>query len=137
MKVNCQRNAGKSSGFAHIHQLAAGLALAAGLFTTGCATTHPAPPPTSKVQQSALTSSQALAKLEAGNARFVAGKPLHREWPQQRDSTAAGQYQFAHSQDVVGAAIWCLGVEFAAHQAQRVTFGGAGGPYVSAHHAAF
>ena len=95
MKVNCQRNAGKSSGFANIHQLAAGLALAAGLFTTGCATTHPAPPPTSKAAQSAIIPTQALAKLEAGNARFVAGQPLHRDWPQQRTATAAGQYPFA------------------------------------------
>ena len=70
------------------------LALAAALFA-GCATTHPAPPPTSKSQQSAITPAQALEKLEAGNARFAAGKSWHRDWPQQRAVTAGGQYPFA------------------------------------------
>ena len=75
-------------------QLAA-VALAVGLFATGCATTPHAPPPTSKTQQSAITPAQALKQLQSGNDRFVAGKPLHRDWSKQRALTAAGQYPFA------------------------------------------
>lgn len=95
MKMIFDHDTGKQQGFTNLNQLAAVLALAAGLFATGCTTTHHAPPPTSKVQQSALTPAQALEKLEAGNARFAAGQPLHRDWPQQRAATAAGQYPFA------------------------------------------
>lgn len=71
------------------------LALATAFFATGCTTTNHAPPPTSKTQQSAITPAAALKKLEAGNARFVAGQPQHRDWPQQRAATAAGQYPYA------------------------------------------
>jgi carbonic anhydrase len=95
MKIQSVANAVKPAGFIHNFQLASVLALAAGLFVTGCATTPHGPPPTSKVQQSAITPAQALEKLEAGNARFVAGKTLHRDWPQQRVATATGQYPFA------------------------------------------
>ncbi len=95
METNYNHNAGQHQGFSNMNQLTAALALAAGLFATGCATTHHAPPPTSKVQQSALTPSQAFEKLEAGNARFVAGQPLHRDWVAQREQTAAGQYPIA------------------------------------------
>ena len=95
MKMNCQYNTAKLSGYANFNQFAAALLLAAGLFATGCATAPHAPPPTSKVQQTALTPSQAFEKLEAGNARFVAGQPLHRDWAAQRAQTAAGQYPFA------------------------------------------
>ena len=65
------------------------------LFAAGCATTKISPPPTSKVEQSAITPTQALEKLEAGNARFVAGKLQARDWSQQRAQTAAAQYPFA------------------------------------------
>jgi carbonic anhydrase len=75
-------------------QLAA-VALAVGLFATGCATTPQAPPPSSKAQQAAITPAQALEQLQTGNERFVAGKLLHRDWPQQRALTAAGQYPVA------------------------------------------
>ncbi len=95
MKLNCNHDTGKLQGFSNHNQLAAVLALAAGLFATGCTTTHHAPPTISKVQQSAMTPAQALEKLEAGNARFVAGKLQARDWPQQRAQTAAAQYPFA------------------------------------------
>ena len=95
MKIQSVAKAVKPAGFIHNLQLAGVLALAAGLFVTGCATTPHAPAPTSKAQQSAIAPAQALEKLEAGNARFVAGKTLHRDWPQQRAATAAGQYPFA------------------------------------------
>jgi carbonic anhydrase len=48
-----------------------------------------------KASQTAMTSQQALAELKAGNARFVAGRPLHRNFPAQVRATAAGQYPFA------------------------------------------
>ena len=92
MKMNCNHETGKLQRFPYIHQLVAALALAAGLFVTGCATTHHAPPPTSKVQQSNITPTRALGKCEAGNARFVAGHPLHRNRVAQREQTASGQY---------------------------------------------
>lgn len=70
------------------------LALAA-VMATGCASVQHAAPPTAKAQQQAMTPAQAQKRLESGNARFVAGKPLHRDWPQQRAATAGGQYPFA------------------------------------------
>ena len=48
-----------------------------------------------KDSQSAMTPASALAELQAGNARFVAGKPLHRDFPAQVAATAGGQYPFA------------------------------------------
>jgi len=48
-----------------------------------------------KESQAAMTPAQALAELKAGNARFVAGKPLHRDFPAQVAATAGGQYPFA------------------------------------------
>ena len=92
MEIKHIANTGKPSGFVKPQLIA--IALVAGLIATGCATTQHAPPP-SKAQQSAITPPQALASLEAGNARFVAGKMQHRDWPQQRAQTAAGQYPFA------------------------------------------
>lgn len=71
------------------------LLLAAALLAAGCASTRQAPLPPSKAQQHALAPTQAVERLEAGNARFVAGKNLSRNWPQQRAATAAGQYPFA------------------------------------------
>ncbi len=84
-------NARKLQGFAKIQLLAS--VLVAGLFAGGCATPPPAPPLT-KTQQADISPAKALETLEAGNARFVAGKVLHRDWPQQRAATAAGQYPF-------------------------------------------
>ena len=68
--------------------------LVAGLIVTliiaaGCQSSHPhagvmpansvvsATTVQTKESQSAMTPQQALAELKAGNARFVAGKPLH------------------------------------------------------------
>jgi carbonic anhydrase len=48
-----------------------------------------------KSSQAEMTPQSALAELKAGNARFVAGKPLHRDLPAQVKATASGQYPFA------------------------------------------
>jgi carbonic anhydrase len=48
-----------------------------------------------KAAQSAMTPQQALAELRAGNDRFVAGKPLVRDFPGQVKAAASGQYPFA------------------------------------------
>lgn len=48
-----------------------------------------------KESQAAMTPQQALAELKAGNARFAAGKPLHRDFPAQVKATASSQYPFA------------------------------------------
>ena len=48
-------------------------------------------PPT-KEAQAAMTPQAALAELKAGNARFVAGHPLVRNFPADVKATAAGQY---------------------------------------------
>jgi carbonic anhydrase len=48
-----------------------------------------------KSSQAAMTPQSALAELQAGNARFVAGTPQHRNFPAQVQATAGGQYPFA------------------------------------------
>ncbi|MBX7206685.1 MAG: carbonic anhydrase [Verrucomicrobiaceae bacterium] len=48
-----------------------------------------------KQSQSATTPAQALQKLKDGNARFVAGRPSHRDHIRQVHDTAAGQHPFA------------------------------------------
>ena len=68
------------------------LILLAGLMVSGCATP---PRPITKIEQSSITPAQTLAKLKAGNARFVAGKSLSRDWPAQQVLTASGQYPYA------------------------------------------
>lgn len=88
MKIASAIPTGRPQGFGKL-QLAAALAVA--VFAAGCAT----PPPPTRAQSSAVTPAQALAKLEQGNARFAAGKSLHRDWPQQRAATADGQYPTA------------------------------------------
>ena len=84
---------GKLQGFDKLGLFA--VVLASGLLATGCATTHLALPPMTKMQQAEISPAAALEKLEAGNARFVAGKILHRDWQQQRATTSGGQYPFA------------------------------------------
>ncbi|HXI70159.1 MAG TPA: carbonic anhydrase family protein [Verrucomicrobiae bacterium] len=90
--------------------LFAGL-VAAVLFTAGCESSHPvccampgspcaamvaaASAVQTKESQAAMTPDQALAELRAGNARFVAGKSLVRDFPAQVKATASGQYPFA------------------------------------------
>jgi carbonic anhydrase len=48
-----------------------------------------------KASQAAMTPAAALEELKAGNARFVAGHPLARNFPADVKATAAGQYPFA------------------------------------------
>ena len=84
--------------------------LAAVLAVTGCKTSHhgccsmascgmgdaaAVAAVQTKESQAAMTPAQALAELKEGNARFVAGKPLHRDFPAQVVATAGGQYPFA------------------------------------------
>jgi carbonic anhydrase len=52
-------------------------------------------PVQTKESQAAMTPQQALTELKAGNARFVAGTPLHRDFPAEVQATASGQYPFA------------------------------------------
>ena len=61
---------------------------------TNCPAMAAAVPPT-KDSQAAMTPAAALAELKAGNARFVAGHPLHRDMPADVKATASGQYPFA------------------------------------------
>ncbi len=82
----------------------AGLAAAA-LIATGCQSSKmaccsmSAVAASSSVQtketQTAMTPQSALVELRVGNARFVAGQPLHRDFPSQVKATASGQYPFA------------------------------------------
>jgi len=80
--------------------LAATALFAAGCQSTGSSTTGSSPttvavsPPT-KETQAAMTPQQALAELKAGNARFVSGHPLARNFPADVKATASGQYPFA------------------------------------------
>lgn len=63
--------------------------------TTSAAYAIVAPPPPKKETQAAMTPQQALAQLRDGNARFVSGQSLVRNYPAQVKATAAGQYPFA------------------------------------------
>ena len=92
MKIASAIQTGKLQGFMTIPCVALALAT---LLTAGCATPQSAPPPTTQAQQQAITPALALAKLEAGNARFVAGKNQHHDWREQRVASAGGQFPFA------------------------------------------
>ena len=48
-----------------------------------------------KEKQQAITPQQALQNLKDGNNRFVSGKPLMRNMPEQTAITAKGQYPYA------------------------------------------
>ncbi|HTV41317.1 MAG TPA: carbonic anhydrase family protein [Candidatus Sulfotelmatobacter sp.] len=81
--------------------LTGGLLLAL-LFGPSCQTSNPAgsgqamfPPARTQEEQAAMTPQQALAELEAGNARFVAGRSQVRNLPAKVRATASGQYPFA------------------------------------------
>jgi carbonic anhydrase len=81
--------------------LTGGLFLAL-LFAPSCQTANSAgsgqgmfPPARTKEEQAAMTPQQALAELEAGNARFVAGRSQVRNLPAKVRATASGQYPFA------------------------------------------
>lgn len=72
-----------------------GLALAS-LIATGCKTSTTCKPAVqTKESQQAMTPTAALERLKAGNDRFVAGQPLHRDFVAERTATAKGQYPFA------------------------------------------
>ena len=72
------------------------------LFGPSCQTSNSAgrgermfPPARTKEEQAAMTPQQALAELEAGNARFVAGRSQVRNLPAKVRATASAQYPFA------------------------------------------
>src|SRR5689334_8634152 len=48
-----------------------------------------------KASQQAMTPDEALERLRAGNARFVAGQPLARDLQSEVRATAPGQYPYA------------------------------------------
>jgi carbonic anhydrase len=88
----------------HRLELLASLA-AMSLLAAGCQSMHPASesgtatvpptPPLSKDAQAAMTPKQALEELRAGNARFVAGHPLLRDYAADVKTSASGQYPLA------------------------------------------
>ncbi len=72
--------------------------LTATLLVAGCQSTRESVAmarPTSKELQAGMTPQSALAELKVGNARFVAGQPLHRNLPADVKASASGQYPFA------------------------------------------
>lgn len=86
--------------------LVAALFLAAGCQSSNQAATPPLvqqssedtsmyPPARTQERQAALSPQDALAKLRAGNARFVAGQSQVRNLPAKVRATAAGQYPFS------------------------------------------
>lgn len=95
MKINTMNPCQTSNSPTHWLGAAMPLLLAAGLLGTGCATPQRQALPTTKEQQSSITPAEALSRLKEGNARFQAGKPLPRNWSEQRESTAGGQFPFA------------------------------------------
>lgn len=104
MKTSTKMNNTRRSHFYKSlkHHLAIGLALAAaGLIVGGCQTVEnsgvsstSATPPT-KETQAAMTPDMALEELKMGNARFVSGHPVARNYPADIKATANGQYPFA------------------------------------------
>jgi len=49
----------------------------------------------SEADQVAMSPAEAFIRLQEGNARFLSGKRLERNWPAQVHETAHGQYPFA------------------------------------------
>ena len=74
-----------------------GFTLALFFLGTGCETARRASAPAAptRTEQAAITPAAALERLKAGNARYVAGRPLPRDWAKSRAETAAGQYPYA------------------------------------------
>jgi len=62
--------------------------------TLGTAQGATATPPT-QAAQAAISPAEVVARLAEGNARFVAGNPLPRDWVAERAKTAAAQYPLA------------------------------------------
>ena len=79
--------------------LAVALCLSTLTASVGAEESSAAAPSKSKVQtresQAAMTPSEALARLKAGNARFVANATKRRDWSVKVAATAAGQFPFA------------------------------------------
>ena len=75
----------------------AALLLALSLLTAGCQTGgHPsAVAPPTRTEQQASTPTQVRQRLADGNARYVAGTPLARDWATARTATAGGQFPYA------------------------------------------
>ena len=70
------------------------------LVFSGCSTSSHNDSPSgintqTRENQAAITPAQALALLEAGNERFVAGQMIHRDFPRQVKDSSGGQYPFA------------------------------------------
>jgi len=96
-----------SNRFSWLAVLAVALSIAAGCqsarnaccsscsMTAATCSMPPLASPPTKASQAAMTPQQALAELKAGNARFVAGHPLHRDFPADVKATASGQYPIA------------------------------------------
>lgn len=89
------RKATRPRGLARSLKATLPLLVAAGILGSGCASTQRLAHPTTQAEQAAISPAEALRRLEDGNARFVAGRPVHRDWGQQRAATAAAQYPFA------------------------------------------
>ena len=77
---------------------------AAGLALAGCSAPEPSAdsagdqefvPAQDAASQAAITPDAALTLLTDGNARFVAGTPVRRDYSEQIQATAAAQYPFA------------------------------------------
>lgn len=60
-----------------------------------CTTSSPNAGTMTQTTQKATTPGEALQKLKAGNARFVSGKRVNRNYPAQVKETSKGQYPFA------------------------------------------
>jgi carbonic anhydrase len=81
--------------------LAAALAFTLTSALMSCAGNGIGAPPASgtsafdKAAQSAITPDAALARLQEGNRRFIAGEGIQRNYLQQMKETSAGQYPFA------------------------------------------
>lgn len=75
----------------------AALLLALSLLTVGCQTggrSASTTPPT-RTEQQTSTPAQVRQRLADGNARYVAGTPLARDWAMARAATAGGQFPYA------------------------------------------
>jgi carbonic anhydrase len=83
-----------SAGFILALLLAAGCQFSKNEGSPSAATGTGASAPT-KESQAAMTPQSALAELKAGNARFVAGRPLNRNFLEDVKATASGQYPIA------------------------------------------
>jgi len=97
MKTNMKslpRNSSWLAGLVAVALLAAGCQ-STGNSSSGAMPAAAAASPPTKETQAAMSPDQALEELKAGNARFVSGHPLTRNFPADVKATASGQYPFA------------------------------------------